>query len=77
MDELNTTPHVAWWTLVLWNGQTRVWWLRHRVTRLLGLHFCPSCSGYFREECMTLPDTCSACYARDYGVPVPAAEPAS
>jgi len=62
MDELNTTPHVAWWTLVLWNGQ---------------LHFCPSCSGYFREECMTLPDTCSACYARDYGVPVPAAEPAS
>jgi len=70
MDEVNPTPHVSWWTLMRYKRDSRLWWLRHRVTRMLGLHFCPSCSGYFHEAMMALPDMCDACYARDYGIPV-------
>ena len=72
---VNPTPHVPWWTLMLWNMQSRWWAVDHwLVTHVFRLQFCPSCSGYFRESCMTLPDKCEACYARDYGVPVYRAE---
>lgn len=72
MDEVNETPHVSWWAIMLMNWQSRLWALQHWiVTHLCSLTFCHSCSGYFREACMTLPDKCEACYARDYAVPAP------
>lgn len=77
MDEVNETPQVSWWTIMLMNWQSRLWAVEHWViTHPIGLHFCPSCSGYFREACMTLPDMCEACYARSYGVPVAQESPA-
>lgn len=70
-DEVNETPHVSWWMLVLYNVQSHLWETNHwLVIHLCGLHFCPSCSGYFHEASMVLPDKCESCYARDYGVPV-------
>ena len=54
-----------------WNMQSRLWAVQHwTTTHLLGLRFCHSCSGYFHDPCMVLPDKCEACYARDYGVSV-------
>lgn len=72
MDEVNETlDYPSRWTILLWNLQSRWWAIEHwMLTHLTGLHFCPSCSGYFREVSMMLPDKCEACYARDYGVPV-------
>jgi hypothetical protein len=71
MDEVEPTPQVSRWMLLVWNWQSRMWGVEHWVlTHLFPLNFCPSCSGYFQEACMTLPDKCEACYARDYGIPV-------
>lgn len=70
-EEVNETPHVSYWNVLLGNVQQYWWALEHwSAVYLCGLRFCPSCSGYFREASMALPDRCEACYARDYGVSI-------
>jgi hypothetical protein len=70
-EDVNETPRLSWWTLLGYNMQSRRWSVEHwAAIHLLDLTFCSSCSGYFHEANMTLPDKCVACYARDYGVPV-------
>lgn len=70
-DEVEPTPHVPWWRVQFWNLQSLWWGVEHwGLTHLTRLRFCHSCSGYFPEQCMMLPDKCEACYARDYGIPV-------
>ena len=73
IDEVTPTPRILWLHIMLANWQSRWWAVQHWArVHLTGLHFCPSCAGYFQEWCMALPDKCDACYARDYGIPVPA-----
>ena len=68
-DDVNETPQVSWLRLWWWNWQSIVLAVEHwLLTHAHGLRFCHSCSGYFREAGMTLPDKCEACYARDYGL---------
>jgi hypothetical protein len=70
VGDVNETPVLSFWTLARYNSQHRWWAVEHwLLTHCTSLHFCHSCSGYFREWCMMEPDKCAACYARDYGVP--------
>lgn len=70
-SDVNETPRLSLWERLKYNWMPSIWAVQHwAVTHLLPLKFCHSCSGYFYEQCMTLPDKCQACYARDYGIPV-------
>lgn len=61
-------PALSWWqALYHYRVQSYFWAAQHWVaTHPCGLRFCHSCSGYFHPLAMIAPDTCEACFARDY-----------
>ena len=68
-NETESATDEPLWRLVCGRALEQWWGVQHWMrTRLLGLAFCHSCSGYFLPTIMPEPDTCEACYRRDYGL---------